>query len=134
VLRYRVMAYITGVVLLVLCFVGIPLQVAAHNDIIVNDVGTVHGILYMIYLVVAYLLTRRLRLAMERRASRKKGLAWPYGDARPSLPITPPCKNTRPSASPFNGPQPRTISAMCGRSSASACAIQASSVRRWPTT
>ncbi|HEY2579143.1 MAG TPA: DUF3817 domain-containing protein [Streptosporangiaceae bacterium] len=62
VLRYRVMAYITGVVLLVLCFAGIPLQVAAHNDVIVNDVGTVHGILYMIYLVVAYLLTRRLRL------------------------------------------------------------------------
>ena len=27
VLRYRVMAYVTGVVLMVLCFVGIPLQV-----------------------------------------------------------------------------------------------------------
>jgi integral membrane protein len=62
VLRYRVMAYITGVVLMVLCFVGIPLQLAAGNDVIVNDVGTVHGILYMIYLVVAYLLARRLRL------------------------------------------------------------------------
>jgi integral membrane protein len=64
VLRYRVMAYITGVVLIVLCFVGIPLQVAAHNTVIVNDVGTLHGILYMIYLVVAYLLARRLRLAI----------------------------------------------------------------------
>ena len=31
VLRYRVMAYITGVVLIiVLCFVGIPLQIAGH--------------------------------------------------------------------------------------------------------
>lgn len=64
VLRYRVMAYITGVVLIVLCFAGIPLQVAANNTIIVNDVGTLHGILYLIYLVVAYLLTRRLRLAI----------------------------------------------------------------------
>jgi integral membrane protein len=62
VLRYRVMAYITGCVLIVLCFAGIPLQLAAHNDIIVNDVGTLHGILYMIYLVVAYILTRKLRL------------------------------------------------------------------------
>ena len=43
VLRYRVMAYITGVVLIVLCFVGIPLQVAAHNTVIVNDVGTCTG-------------------------------------------------------------------------------------------
>jgi integral membrane protein len=64
VLRYRVMAYITGAVLIVLCFAGIPLQLAAHNTIIVNDVGTLHGILYLIYLVVAYLLTRRLKLAI----------------------------------------------------------------------
>src|SRR5487761_1635162 len=62
VLRYRVMAYITGTVLIVLCFAGIPLQLAANNDVIVNNVGTVHGILYIIYIVVAYLLTRRLRL------------------------------------------------------------------------
>jgi integral membrane protein len=64
VLRYRVMAYVTGVVLMILCFVGIPLQVAAHNTIVVNDVGTLHGILYIIYIIVAYLLTRRLKLAM----------------------------------------------------------------------
>jgi integral membrane protein len=64
VLRYRVMAYVTGVVLMILCFVGIPLQIAAHNTIVVNDVGTLHGILYIIYIIAAYLLTRRLKLAM----------------------------------------------------------------------
>ncbi len=64
VLRYRVMAYVTGTVLIVLCFAGIPLQVAAHNDVIVNDVGTAHGILYIIYLIVSYLLARRLRLPL----------------------------------------------------------------------
>jgi integral membrane protein len=64
VLRYRVMAYVTGVVLIVLCFVGIPLQLAAHNTVVVNDVGTLHGILYIIYIIAAYLLTRRLRLAI----------------------------------------------------------------------
>jgi integral membrane protein len=63
VLRYRVMAYITGVVLMVLCFVGIPLQVAGHPAV-ANDVGVVHGILYIIYLVVAYLLARMLKLAI----------------------------------------------------------------------
>ena len=63
-LRYRVMAYVTGVVLMILCFVGIPLQVAAHNAVVVNDVGTLHGILYIIYIIFAYLLTRRLRLAI----------------------------------------------------------------------
>jgi len=62
VLRYRVMAYITGVVLIVLCFVGIPLQVAGHPTV-ANDVGVLHGILYIIYLVFAWILSRKLRLA-----------------------------------------------------------------------
>jgi integral membrane protein len=62
VLRYRVMAYVTGVVLIVLCFVGIPLQVAG-NPVVANDVGVIHGILYIIYLVNAWILARKLALA-----------------------------------------------------------------------
>ncbi len=62
VLRYRVMAYITGVVLIFLCFVGIPLQIAGHPAI-ANDVGVLHGILYIIYLVFAWILSRKLQLA-----------------------------------------------------------------------
>ncbi len=57
--RYRVMAYVTGVVLMILCFVGIPLQVLAHNLFVVNYVGTTHGILYIIYLGTACWVTRR---------------------------------------------------------------------------
>jgi integral membrane protein len=64
VLRYRVMAYVTGVVLIVLCFVGIPLQVLAHNEVVVSDVGTAHGILYIVYLVTAYLLSRQLGMKL----------------------------------------------------------------------
>ncbi|HEY2693093.1 MAG TPA: DUF3817 domain-containing protein [Streptosporangiaceae bacterium] len=56
--RYRVMAYVTGVVLVILCFVGIPLQVFANNLFVVNYVGTAHGILYIIYLGTAYWMTR----------------------------------------------------------------------------
>ena len=64
VLRYRVMAYVTGVVLVVLCFVGIPLQVAGHPSV-ANNVGVVHGILYIIYLVFAWILSRKLGLATK---------------------------------------------------------------------
>ena len=64
VLRYRVMAYVTGVVLVVLCFVGIPLQVAGHPAV-ANDVGVAHGILYIIYLVFAWILSRKLGLATK---------------------------------------------------------------------
>jgi integral membrane protein len=64
VLRYRVMAYITGAVLIVLCGAGIPLQLAAHNDVIVNYVGDLHGFLYIVYLIMAYILARKLHLAV----------------------------------------------------------------------
>ena len=64
VLRYRVMAYVTGVVLIVLCFVGIPLQIAG-KPAVANDVGVLHGILYIIYLVCAWILARKLRLAAK---------------------------------------------------------------------
>lgn len=59
---YRVMAYVTGTVLIVLCFAGIPLQVFANNLVIVRYVGTAHGILYMIYVVVAFVMTRMVRM------------------------------------------------------------------------
>ena len=61
-LRYRVMAYITGVLIIVVCFVGIPVQFAAHNTWIVNNVGTVHGFLYIIYIVFAYILAQKLKM------------------------------------------------------------------------
>jgi integral membrane protein len=59
---YRVMAYVTGVVLMVLCFIGIPLQVFAHNLVVVKYVGTAHGILYIIYVLVAFAMTRAVRI------------------------------------------------------------------------
>ena len=62
VLRYRVMAYITGVLIIVVCFVGIPMQIAAHNAFIVNDIGTVHGFLYIVYIIFAYILAQKLKL------------------------------------------------------------------------
>lgn len=60
---YRVMAYTTGVLLIVLVFVGVPLQVAAGRPQVVNVVGTMHGFLYIVYLVLALALTWRLRIA-----------------------------------------------------------------------
>lgn len=59
---YRVMAYITGVLIIVICFVGLPLQFAAGNGWIDKWLGTVHGYLYIVYVIVAYLLGSKLRL------------------------------------------------------------------------
>ncbi len=63
-LGYRVMAYITGVLIIVVCFVGIPLQVAAGNTFIVSQIGTVHGYLYIVYDIVAYILAQKLKMKL----------------------------------------------------------------------
>jgi integral membrane protein len=62
-LRYRVMAYVVGVGLAVLVFVGIPLQVAGYKQV-VEIVGPIHGILYIVYLFVALDLARRARFSL----------------------------------------------------------------------
>ena len=63
-LRYRVMAYITGVLIIVVVFAGIPLQVAAHNTFIANDIGTIHGFLYIVYIIFAYILAQKLKMKL----------------------------------------------------------------------
>jgi len=58
--RYRVMAYVVGVALLVLVLVGVPLQIAGSSAV-VHVVGPVHGVLYIVYLLAALDLARRHR-------------------------------------------------------------------------
>lgn len=58
-LRYRVMAYITGVLLIALVCVGVPLKYIAGDPVVVETVGQAHGIMYMVYLVVAYHLSHK---------------------------------------------------------------------------
>jgi integral membrane protein len=58
---YRVMAYVTGVMLIILCTVAV-LQLVINDDGLVHAVGLTHGLLYVVYLLVSYPLTRRLRL------------------------------------------------------------------------
>jgi integral membrane protein len=52
--RYRVVAYVVGVLLLVLALVAMPLKYIAHEPAMVAIVGPIHGFVYMVYLVVAF--------------------------------------------------------------------------------
>ena len=64
---YRVMATIVGVLLVVLILVGVPLKYLAGDgtdlqetgEWITTNLGVLHGWLYMIFLVAAFLLARR---------------------------------------------------------------------------
>jgi integral membrane protein len=63
VVLYRVMAYVTGVVLIVLCVLAI-MQAFVNDEEAVSIVGQIHGGLYIVYLLVAFTLCRRLRLPL----------------------------------------------------------------------
>ena len=65
-LRYRTMAYLVGVGLLVLVLIGLPLQYGGHDQAVVKIVGPIHGFLYLVYLATAYDLWRRERWSLLR--------------------------------------------------------------------
>ncbi|RAJ63311.1 integral membrane protein [Streptomyces sp. Amel2xB2] len=63
--RYRVMAYVTAVMLLVLCTCMIFKYGFGTGEDLTFVVSQIHGVLYMIYLVVAFDLGQKAR--------------WPFG-------------------------------------------------------
>ncbi|MEU0090435.1 DUF3817 domain-containing protein [Kribbella sp. NPDC006257] len=64
--RYRVIAYIVGVMLLVLLFIAMPLKYLGDNPAAMNVVGPLHGFLYMVYLLATFDLFRRVRWSFPR--------------------------------------------------------------------
>jgi len=64
-LRYRVMAYVTGTVLLFNCLISVPLQIAGHPAL--GHVGwTIHGGLFIVYCLTALLLGMRVGWSLKR--------------------------------------------------------------------
>ena len=59
--NYRVAAWVTGLGLLVLVFVAMPLKYFFDQPGPVAVVGVTHGFLYMIYIVCTLLLAERAR-------------------------------------------------------------------------
>jgi integral membrane protein len=64
--RYRIIAYVVGVVLIMLVVVGMPLKYIWDEPIVVETIGPGHGFLYMIYLVAAFDLGRRAHWPLSR--------------------------------------------------------------------
>lgn len=66
-LRYRVVAWIVGVLLIVLFCVGLPLQYLADIKTVDAVVGVIHGVFfYPLYLILTLDLARRVRMSPVR--------------------------------------------------------------------
>ncbi|GAA0575057.1 DUF3817 domain-containing protein [Kribbella sandramycini] len=66
--RYRVIAYIVGVMLLLLLFVAMPLKYLGDNSAAMNIIGPAHGWLYVVYLLATFDLFRRVQWTLPRLA------------------------------------------------------------------
>lgn len=64
--RYRVMTFIVGSALIILVFVGVPLQLWANVDLVAKVEGTIHGYLYLVYLFTAADVARRAHWRLGR--------------------------------------------------------------------
>jgi integral membrane protein len=64
--RYRLLAYIVGVGLVVLVFIGVPLRYGLDFPYIAKYVGMLHGFLYIVYCVACLELVLRYRLHVVR--------------------------------------------------------------------
>ena len=65
-IRYRIMAYVVGTLLVVLVCIGLPLKYLGHDDTVVTWTAIPHGWLYMLLLITAFDLGRRARWSWKR--------------------------------------------------------------------
>jgi integral membrane protein len=60
------MAYATGVMLLLLVFVAMPIKYLGDNGTPVRIIGTTHGWLYIAYVISAFVMSQKLRWGIGR--------------------------------------------------------------------
>jgi integral membrane protein len=65
-IRYRIIAWTVGVVLLVLVLVAMPIKYIGGNDALVAIVGPIHGFLFIVYVVLTFDLGRRAKWPLGR--------------------------------------------------------------------
>lgn len=65
-IRFRAIAYLVGVVLILLVVVGMPLKYGWDQPVVVETVGPAHGFLYMVYLLASFDLGRRADWSLRR--------------------------------------------------------------------
>lgn len=64
-LRYRVMAWVVGILLVILVGVGMPLKYIWGDGRVVTWTGIPHGWLYAVLLITAYDLGRRVKWSIK---------------------------------------------------------------------
>jgi integral membrane protein len=57
--RFRIVAWIVGTFLIALMFVAMPMKYFADEDLLVTVISPIHGLCYMVYLVLGFHLAQQ---------------------------------------------------------------------------
>ncbi|THV28308.1 DUF3817 domain-containing protein [Glycomyces paridis] len=57
--RFRIVAWIVGTCLILLVFVAMPVKYLGHDDTFVTIISPIHGLCYMVYLVLGFHLAQQ---------------------------------------------------------------------------
>lgn len=66
--RYRAIAWIVGVLLILLTLVAMPMKYLGDDPTMVAVIAPIHGFMYMVYLVLTFDLGRRANWPLKRMA------------------------------------------------------------------
>ena len=50
---FRIIAFLEGMSYILLLFIGVPLKYIGHNEIMVKILGMPHGVLFVLYIMLA---------------------------------------------------------------------------------
>lgn len=64
--RYRIMATVVGVMLILVCFVGLPIRLITGNETPSAIISPTHGLLYMVYLVISFDLYQKAQWPLKK--------------------------------------------------------------------
>lgn len=76
---FRLIALLEGVSLLILIFIGVPLKYFQNNDAIVKAIGMPHGLLFILYVFVSYLIKQKLNWSKKTHAIIISAAVIPFG-------------------------------------------------------
>jgi integral membrane protein len=65
-LRFRIIAYVVGVGLIILVFVAVPLRYVGDTPVVSQTVSPIHGLMFMVYLALTADLSMRCRFTARR--------------------------------------------------------------------
>lgn len=58
---FKIIAFLEGVSFIIMMFVGMPLKYMAGNDIIIKLLGMPHGLLFVTYVIMAFLIQQAMK-------------------------------------------------------------------------